>query len=69
MLKIGDKVRIRKDLKSNHPYGIDMAVKDMLKYKGKQATIENICCNGNKFYLDIDKQNWTWTVEMFEQII
>lgn len=67
MLKIGDKIKIRKDLKPNCPYGIDMTVKSMLRYKGKEAIIKNMDNYGNLFFLDIDNQMWTWTIEMFEK--
>lgn len=62
--KIGDKVRIRKDLKVGESYGADTLVNEMTKMLGKVATIEKIWCGGKKFAIKED--GWKWTPEMFE---
>ena len=39
--KIGDEVRIRKDLKAGKEYGGVIVIPPMLKYCGKKTTIKN----------------------------
>lgn len=72
--KIGDKVTIRslewynknKDEDGKVAAGSQSFVKDMSKYCGMQATI--ISDYGYGCYLiDIDKSQWSWTDEMFEE--
>ena len=57
-LKIGDEVRIRKDLKVGKTYGGVMVVPQMLKYCGKRATIAQKCFS-NTFILDKFPFRWT----------
>lgn len=64
--KIGDKVRIRKDLKVCKKYGADTFVEQMLCMRGKVATITDIYCDGKKF--DIKECAYSWTPEMVEPI-
>lgn len=64
--KIGDKVRIRKDLKVCKKYGADTFVEQMLCMRGKVATITGIYCDGKKF--DIKECAYSWTPEMVEPI-
>ena len=59
--KIGDKVKIREDLKYGMivcSYERNSVVKDMLQYAGKTATITDI--DDNACYLDIDGEEWVW---------
>lgn len=62
-LKVGDKVTVRKDLKTGW-YGAELVVSDMLDYKG-------ITTNVKKIYSDdtvaIDHGIWRWTPEMFQE--
>lgn len=62
-LKIGDKVRIRKDLKAGKKYGGILFVPHMLKYCGKKATIKNQPCFDGGFCLN--EFSYFWSPEMF----
>ena len=65
--KVGDKVRIRKDLVPNTKYGKTYFVTGMKDYLGKVATIITIL-DGGLFYIDITRSAWEWTSSMFEPI-
>ena len=62
--KVGDKVRVRKDLQNGTNYGDYMFVSGMDDYKGSVVTISeafsSVC------YIKEDKEKWGWTDEMFE---
>lgn len=60
--KVGDKVRIRKDLKNNSFYGGVRVNDEMANNKGKILTIIGI---EEGIYL-IEGSGWFWTDEMFE---
>ena len=71
--KLGDKIKIRslewynenKDGGEKVNAGSQSFVKDMSKYCGMQATITSVY---DYYYLiDIDKSQWSWTDEMFEE--
>ena len=63
-LKIGDEVRIRKDLKAGEKYGKVLVVPQMLKYCGKRATIyKAFSCR-----VLLNEFGFCWTPEMFEPI-
>lgn len=72
MLKVGDKVKIRKDLgyiyRTSGPAtftnGINPA---MIAYAGKAATVEGVYFDQH-IKLDIDKGLWYWDAEMLELI-
>lgn len=64
--KVGDTVRIRKDLVADHQYGPEMLVGQMLKYLGREAKIETV--SNNVYCLDIDKNGWSWSEEMLEPV-
>lgn len=64
--KVGDKVKIREDLKADKMYGYIYFVSCMKKYKGKTATITTV--TGRTYSLDIDKGGYNWDVEMFEKV-
>ena len=65
--KDGDKVRIKKDLKVGKVYGGFTFIKNMEKYKGKEAIL--IPNANNRYYdLDIDDSINCWTDEMLEPI-
>lgn len=64
--KVGDKVRIRRDLMIFERYGSQTFVKQMEKYKGMPATISEVFSD-TYYYIKEDKgENWNWTDEMFE---
>lgn len=63
--KVGDKVRIRRDLMKFGRYGSQTFVEQMEKYKGMPATISKVF--SDTYYIKEDKgENWYWTDEMFE---
>lgn len=75
MFKVGDRITVREDLKEGSidfhgdtRYGTqgESVVNDMMKYRGKSAVITEVSSNG-KYYLDIDKEFWSWTHHMFEE--
>lgn len=64
--KVGDKVRIKKDLDSNKMYRV-LIVSEMEEYKGKVAEI--VAVRGKTGYaLDIDKGYWKWSDDTFELV-
>lgn len=64
-IKVGDKVRIRKDLVPDTKYGETYFVEGMRGYLGKVATITEIKGEGLFF---IDNRGWEWTSLMFEPV-
>lgn len=68
--KIGDKVRVRDDLRLEEVYKMDngtdydSVVFEMLKLKGKEATILTYT-DSNKYLISEDGGCWSWTDEMF----
>ena len=65
--KVGDKVRIRKDLVAGFHYGEDSFTSEMEKYLGKTMTISSIVKNC-KYRLKEVAGNWNWTDEMLEDV-
>ena len=71
--KIGDKVRVRDDLHLNEIYKMDSGtdydsvVSEMLKFKGKEATISTYI-DSNKYLISEDGGCWNWTDEMFSDL-
>lgn len=61
--KVGDKVRVRKDLEEDKRYGDDCVVSDMMQMRGIEVTISEII-NNTKYR--IKECAWSWTDEMFE---
>ena len=62
--KVGDKVRVRRDLKNDVGYGSRHTVKEMMDYKGNVVTISEV--RTNCYWIEEDKKAWDWTDEMFE---
>ena len=68
--KIGDKVRVRDDLrlgevcKMENGTDYDSVVPEMLKFKGKEVTI-SAYNDINKYQISEDRGSWNWTDEMF----
>lgn len=62
--KVGDRVRIREDLKDDEEYYGTSVINAMLDYRGKIATIKSV--QGVFYSIDLDEQTWAWTKEMFE---
>lgn len=64
--KIGDKVKVREDIKVGGMYGHELVTPIMAEFAGKLVTISKIY-NGVKAYdINDDKGVWAWTDEMFE---
>lgn len=64
--KVGDKVRIRKDLVTGGSYGCSVAVDDMTDMAGSVVTIESVGSIG--YYIEEDPDGYCWTDEMFEPV-
>lgn len=66
--KVGDKLRIRRDLMIYERYGSQTFIEQMEKYKLMPVTISEVF---SEFYhIKEDKgENWSWTDEMFEGLI
>lgn len=62
--EVGDKVRVRRDLKNNVAYNEIFFVEGMKRYEGKTAKI--VKKRANFYKIDIDNEHWNWTDDMFE---
>ena len=62
--KIGDKVRVRKDLEVDKKYGNLCFIGSMKKYKGKEFIIDKVCTN----YYRLKDIDHCWTDEMLEPV-
>ena len=70
--KVGDKVKIRRDLQVGKIYNGVAVVEEMVELAGKTATIEcvNEDCYGDiDYYLEEDKDGWHWTELMFDYAV
>lgn len=66
--KVGDKVKVRNDLKVLKRYDDHTFVKRMEKYKGKLVTISDEL--PGFYHIKEDKnENWNWTEQMFEPVV
>lgn len=64
--KVGDKVRVRRDLKAYEIYGSNMLTKSMEKFVGKTVTISGV---GITSYTIEEMEVAYWTDEMFEGLV
>lgn len=64
--KVGEKVRVRKDLEVGSWYGEDTFTKSMKKYSGKTMTVNRITCTCKYKLKEDDHHNWT--DEMLEDV-
>lgn len=62
--KVGDKVRVRSDLKACEQYGANIATNSMERLAGKIVTISRV---GYAHYL-VKGMNYNWTDEMLEPV-
>lgn len=62
--KVGDKVRVRSDLKVGKSYGEHAFLHDMFKFVGKIVTIESVWKQGYR----IEEDTYWWTDEMLEPV-
>ena len=65
--KVGDRVRVRRDLKNDVGYGSRHTVKEMMDYKGNVVTISEV--RTNCYWIEEDKKAWDWTDEMFDGLV
>jgi len=63
--KVGDKVRVRSDLKERMGYGCQRFTDAMKKQMGKIVTISNVV--DDRYYY-IKEDNYNWTDEMLEPV-
>lgn len=64
--KVGDKVKIRKDLIECQQYGkMSFIGSGMVACKGRTAMIDEILDDG-RYHINIDPEGFIWTDEMFE---
>lgn len=64
--KVGDRVKIRKDLIAPENYGSQLFTPSMAVYKGKEAIIKRF--NSDGYRINLDRCYWAWTDEMFEPV-
>ena len=66
--KVGDKVKVRKDLVVDKDYGGYDFVSSMEKFKGEIVTIESV--DGNHYHIEEDESEFKygWVDEMLEPI-
>lgn len=64
-LKVGDRVRIRKDLEVDSLYGNASVREPMKPWIGKKVTVSSICMDGD-FRIEEDDETWFWTPQMVE---
>lgn len=62
--KVGDRVRVRSDLKACEQYGANIATNSMERLAGKIVTISRV---GYAHYL-VEGMNYNWTDEMLEPV-
>lgn len=64
--KVGDKVKVRSDLKENTRYGGQIFVRDMAVHCGKNVEISKV--HDDAYCIKESDHEWFWTDEMFEPI-
>ena len=61
--KVGDKVRIRKDIKLGEDYGGVIVTMSMLRYRGEVSTIQDTDCDGCYYF---EENIYGWAEDMIE---
>lgn len=64
--KVGDKVKVRKDLKNYELVGCYLFTKEMGTYRGKNVTIRNVSRDG--YEIEEDNGAYQWIDEMLEPV-
>ena len=67
LYKVGDKVRVREDLKVGEIYGREIFAQHMSSFRGKTVEIDDVWNSGG-YNLKEDDENWLFTDEMLEPI-
>lgn len=62
--KVGDKVKVRSDLKENISYGGQIFVRDMAVHCGKNVEISKVY--DDAYCIKESDREWFWSDEMFE---
>lgn len=63
--KVGDRVRVRRDLEENKTYGGWDALEDMVKMRGEIVTIKRVRSSA----CELEEKGLMWTDEMFEGLV
>lgn len=68
--KVGDKVRVRSDLKAGEYYNMCLAVSKMEEFSGKNVTIEKVNDYDElaRYKIKEDPLNYWWSDDMFDPI-
>ena len=64
--KVGDKVKVKSDLKENTSYGGKIFVRDMAVYRGKNVEISKV--HDDAYCIKESDREWFWTDKMFEPV-
>ena len=64
--KVGDKVRLRKDLVSGTWFRDCIVTRDMCEMGGKEAVIS--MARGSSYFLSTNGTQWAWTDDMLEPV-
>lgn len=64
--KVGDKVKVRSDLKENIRYGRQIFARDMAVHCGKNVEISKV--HDDAYCIKESDREWFWTDEMFEPV-
>lgn len=64
-IKVGMEFTIREGLKCGKNYGATDVTNDMLKYKGMNCIVEEVC--GYDFKINLDSNYYFWTWEMMQE--
>lgn len=64
--KVGDKVRVRKNIEPFERCGCYLFPASMCVYKGVTAKITKVKCDS--YSINVDNGKWDWTDEMFEPV-
>lgn len=64
--KVGDKVKVRSDLKENTRYGGQIFVRDMAVHCGKNVEISKV--HDDAYCIKESDREWFWTDGMFEPV-
>lgn len=68
--KVGEKVRVRKDLKENTFYNGVGFVREMEQFCGKVVEIDKVYGDGSgAYFIKEDRCRYAWSEEMFEPVI
>ena len=63
--KVGDKVRVRKDLVDNSEYGEELFTGEMMQFVGKVVTISELL-DDDEYFIRETNSDYVWTDEMFD---